>query len=445
MIQKTLKINFKFFFQIMNKNSLKKLGGISFFTGVFFLPSTLFIGGIFLLVSATIGTYVNKREYLSDNWNKSFFICGVLIIISSLKNFFFTNSLLTNEFDPKSSLIGTLNWLPFFWLFWGFQPFLDSIEKRKTTSIFLIAGTLPLIVSGFGQYFFNWTGPFELLNGLIVWYQRPIDTNGLTGPFNNQNYAGSWFSLVFPFCLALLLEKTKKNLKKIFSLFFLCSIGISCILTNSRNAWASMISSIPLVIGFNSLYWYAPLVITIFAVIFLTVFQPLSGSFQDLLKELIPEKIWLEFADEGSRKLSVTRIEIFSSAYKISTLSPMFGLGAASFPIIYELQENLWRGHPHNIFLELAISFGYPATIVFVSTISILLIKSAIIIFSKHPNNVDYILYEKAWWTSIFLFFVTQLFDVQYFEGRISVVVWIMLCGLKLRLEEKNPLTKIQI
>ena len=421
----------------MNKYSLKKLGGISFLTGVFFLPSTLFVGGIFLLISATVGTYINKKEYLSDNWNKSFFVCGLLIIISSLKNFFFTNSLLTNEFDPKLSLIGTLNWLPFFWLFWGFQPFLDSTEKRKATSIFLIAGTFPLIVSGFGQYFFNWTGPFELLNGLIVWYQRPIDTHGLTGPFNNQNYAGSWFSLVFPFCIALLLEKTKKIPKIIFSLFFFFSIGIAGILTNSRNAWASMISSIPLVIGFNSLYWYAPLIISITIIMFITVFQPLSGGFQDLLRELIPKKIWLEFDETRITNLDITRIEVLLSAYRISILNPIFGLGAGSFPVIFELQKNLWRSHPHNIILELAISFGYPASILFISTISILFIKSAKIIFYKKNQKVDFIFFERAWWTSIFLFFITQLFDVQYFDGRISVVAWILLCGLKLRLEEK--------
>ena len=421
----------------MNKYSLKKLGGISFLTGVFFLPSTLFVGGIFLLISATVGTYINKKKYLSDNWNKSFFVCGLLIVISSLKNFFFTNSLLTNEFDPKLSLIGTLNWLPFFWLFWGFQPFLDSTEKRKATSIFLIAGTFPLIVSGFGQYFFNWTGPFELLNGLIVWYQRPIDTHGLTGPFNNQNYAGSWFSLVFPFCIALLLEKTKKIPKIIFSLFFFFSIGIAGILTNSRNAWASMISSIPLVIGFNSLYWYAPLIISIIIIMFITVFQPLSGGFQDLLRELIPKKIWLEFDETRIINLDITRIEVLLSAYRISILNPIFGLGAGSFPVIFELQKNLWRSHPHNIILELAISFGYPASILFISTISILFIKSAKIIFSKKNQKVDFIFFERAWWTSIFLFFMTQLFDVQYFDGRISVVAWILLCGLKLRLEEK--------
>ena len=115
----------------------------------------------------------------------------------------------------------------------------------------------------------------------------------------------------------------------------------------------------------------------------------------------------------------------------------MFGLGAGSFPIIYELQENIWRGHPHNIFLELAISFGYPASILFISTISFLFIKSAKIIFSKKNQKVDFIFFERAWWTSIFLFFMTQLFDVQYFDGRISVLAWILLCGLKLRLEEK--------
>ena len=421
----------------MNKYSLKKLGGISFLTGVFFLPSTLFVGGIFLLISATVGTYINKKEYLSDNWNKSFFVCGLLIIISSLKNFFFTNSLLTNEFDPKLSLIGTLNWLPFFWLFWGFQPFLDSTEKRKATSIFLIAGTFPLIVSGFGQYFFNWTGPFELLNGLIVWYQRPIDTHGLTGPFNNQNYAGSRFSLVFPFCLALLFEKTKNSLNRIFSLFFLFSIALAGILTNSKNAWASLISSIPLIIGLENLYWYTPLILSITIIVFITVYQPFSGGLQDFLRELIPEKIWLEFHETRIRTLDITRLELLLSAYRISILNPIFGLGAGAFPVIFELQKNLWRSHPHNIILELAISFGYPATILFISTISILFIKSAKIIFYKKNQKVDFIFFERAWWTSIFLFFMTQLFDVQYFDGRISVVAWILLCGLKLRLEEK--------
>ena len=44
----------------------------------------------------------------------------------------------------------------------------------------------------------------------------------LTGPFNNQNYAGAWLSLVWPFSLAFLIEKTNSSFKKIqrYFLFF---------------------------------------------------------------------------------------------------------------------------------------------------------------------------------------------------------------------------------
>ena len=421
----------------MNRHIYYKIGCALFFTGIFILPSTLFFGAIFLLISALIGTFLNEKKYFQDNWNKSFFLCAIIILISCLKNIFFTNNLYENYLDPNLSLIGTLNWLPFFWLFWGFQPYLNSKQKRKNTSIFLVAGTFPLLISGFGQYFFNWTGPLETLNGLVIWYQRPIETNGLTGPFNNQNYAGCWFSLVFPFCISLFLEKTKNNFYKIPSLFFLLSIGLAGILTTSRNAWASLASSIPLVIGFSSLYWYVPLILSIILIMFLSVFQPLSGELQDLIREFIPKKIWFEFSEERLVNLKVTRIEILASGYKISQLNPIFGLGAGSFPIIYEIQKNLWRGHPHNIILELAISFGYPATVLFVLTISILIGMSAINIFSKKNQKGDFIFLERAWWTSIFLFFITQLFDVQYFDARISITAWIILSGLKLILEEK--------
>jgi O-antigen ligase len=176
---------------------------------------------------------------------------------------------------------------------------------------------------------------------------------------------------------------------------------------------------------------------------FLSVFQPLSGELQQIIREIIPKKIWFEFSEERISNLNVTRMEILASAYKISQLNPIFGLGAGSFPIIYEIQKNLWRGHPHNIILELAISFGYPATILFVLTISVLIGMSAINIFSKKNQKGDFVFLERAWWTSIFLFFITQLFDVQYFDARISITAWIILSGLKLILEEKINSNKL--
>ena len=84
------------------------------------------------------------------------------------------------------------------------------------------------------------------------------------------------------------------------------------------------------------------------------------------------------------KKVQLSRLDIFLSSLKISLIEPIFGLGGASFPIIYELQNNIWRGHPHNLFLELAVSYGYPATILTLCTISILLINSSKLVFKNH-------------------------------------------------------------
>ena len=206
----------------MNKQNsqLKKIGNICFALGLFLLPSALFLSSILLLMSASLGCFLCEQNYFKCNWNKSFFVCGILIIISSLAHTLNLTSTYRDLLDTKLSFIGSLNWLPFFFLFWGFQPYLNSKQKRRRSAMILISSTFPVLFSGFGQYFFDWTGPFKTLNGLIVWYQRPITKHGLTGLFNNQNYAGSWLSLVWPFCIALVLEKSKTALKKNISLIF---------------------------------------------------------------------------------------------------------------------------------------------------------------------------------------------------------------------------------
>ena len=74
------------------------------------------------------------------------------------------------------------------------------MRKRKVFSKVVIAGTVPLIFSCALQYIFKIYGPFETLNGLIVWYQEPLAINsGVTGLFSNQNYTGFWLSSLMVF------------------------------------------------------------------------------------------------------------------------------------------------------------------------------------------------------------------------------------------------------
>ena len=412
--------------------NLKKIGFILFLLGIFVLPSMLFFGALFLLLAGIVGSITNNNSYFTDNWNKIFFISGIIIIISVLTHIYSPNDSYNIILDSNSSILGCLNWLPFFWLFWAIQPYIDSKKKRKKAALVLVAGTFPILISGFGQYFFEWTGPLEILNGLVVWYQRPIGEHGLTGPFNNQNYAGSWLSLVWPFSIALLQEKTNSSLKKFTAISFFLSIGLAGILTNSRNAWASLLLSIPLVLSISSLFWLLPIIFLLSIILAVTSSELFTGIFQETFRTIIPEKIWMEFTE----KLESSRIQIFISGLKISLVEPIFGLGGASFPIIYELQNNVWRGHPHNLILELAVSYGYPVTIIIFSSISVLLIKSSKFVFNKKTNDIQFFSFEKAWWSSIFILLISQCFDIQYFDGRISIMFWLLLAGLKTIIDE---------
>ena len=273
---------------------LNELGQTLFFIGLFFLPSTILIASFFLLPAAILSTFLNKENYFKDNWNKLFLVCGTLMISTVLIQVYFLDNLFTDIWDPNLSLIGLANWIPFFWLFWSFQPYLNKSQKRKKSSLIALSGTLPLLISGFGQYFFDWNGPFSTLNGLIVWFQRPLSQNdGLTGLFNHANYAGSWLIFVWPFCIAFFLIKTKNYFKKTISICFLTSVGTAAFLTNSRNAWIGLFTTVPIILGSESFIWIGSILIIILFVISICVLPVFKGELQIFMRILVPDKIWM--------------------------------------------------------------------------------------------------------------------------------------------------------
>ena len=429
----------KFLSFINSRNkTIKEYGLILFLTGIFFLPSTLFISILFLLPAAIIGSFSQKKNFFSDKWNYPFFIFGILILISStIQNFVLVNNY-PEIWDPKLSFVGMGNWIPFIWLFWAVQPYLDSKSKRRGFALVLITSTFPVLVTGFGQFFLNWTGPFSTLNGLIIWYQRPIvNPAGLSGLFSNQNYAGSWLNLIWPFCLALFLEKKNNIAKKTISLGFIFSVFLAAFLTYSRNSWLGLVLSLPITLGKKIINILLPSTILIIIIIFFIYSPIFTGEIQTNIRSLMSEKFFLEFTKEGYEGLNATRIEIFSRAIGLIKNNPFFGTGASSFSEIYQLETTFWKGHSHNLLLELAISYGIPTTIVFFTTINFILLKSGKFIFVKQRlNNIS--LYDRAFWTALFFFLISQLADIQYFDGKISLIAWILIAGLKNIIEENN-------
>ena len=51
-------------------------------------------------------------------------------------------ALLVQEFEGYSrelAWVGLFNWLPFFWAFWGFQPYLATAAARRRVALALVA------------------------------------------------------------------------------------------------------------------------------------------------------------------------------------------------------------------------------------------------------------------------------------------------------------------
>lgn len=394
--------------------------------GIFLLVSAPVFASFFFLITILNSLFKNTTEIFKNKFNYPFFLVSILLLISC----FFSNN---NVSDISSNLkwIGLANWIPYFICFFALQNFSNTQNKRIEIIYSFIFGCFPLIISGFGQYFFNWHGPIGIFNNLIIWFQRPVfQGHGLTGLFNNANYAATWFLIIWPMILTSLQKSKLSNFKKVLIFIFMVSIFLSIILTRSRNGWFGSIISLPFL---GPLYLKIFLFI-VFALglffIFLGYLSFLTFDINLIIKNLIPTFIRNEFSVIQIVNLrSFTRVDIWIQAINFILEKPLLGWGAGSFPILYSLENNNWIAHPHNISLELAHSYGLPASILFTITVVIILYKSFSRIYLKNSYSQDN-LFDKAWWTSTFTLFLSQMVDVQYFDFRISFTFWILLSGL---------------
>ena len=411
------------------EKKIPKLLNNIFLVGSFLLPSAFTLGTGFLLISVIYGFYISKG-YFKDKLNIIFIAAAIFLIISAFIHSNFNDYLSNYKINHALSWIGLANWIPFFLCFWGFQPYLNSKTKRRRTAFALLAGTLPVIITGIGQSFFNWYGPIETLNGLIVWYQRPIEgITGMTGLFNNPNYTGLWLNLILPFCLAETINSRSNKLDRIITFIFSFSFALCTILTNSRAAWICIFLGSVVIFGRKGLKIIFPLIISISLIISSTIYPIFGNKIQFFLRSIIPNNIWMEFTD-----FQISRLDIWNTALKYIINFPIFGTGGGSFPDIYMHESGLWKGHAHNLPLELFLSYGIPAGIIILLPIVYLFIFSTKTIFFNKLIKIS--IFDKAWVISIMLFLFSQLVDVQYFDGRISITFWILLAGAKNIIDE---------
>ncbi len=415
-----------------------------FKTAIFFLPSAPLISAILILISGIFSVFKRKSSYFGDKWNIPFFGLGLLIIISTIYstyqiindpneiyNFASNNLEFSSRYLISSNWLRLFNWIPYFWLFWVLQYFSFSYEQRKSIGLILISGTVPVFITGILQYFFDINGPFIFLNGLITWYSKPIDSyNGLSGLFSNANYTGTWLNIIWPFSIAFLIEKKEKLYSKIISVIFLLLTFFSTILTLSRNAWIGLFLGFIILFGPKILKLFLPLITFIISPIIVSTSIINNEVLTNFTRKFVPKIFWeYKFKNIGLESIeNFGRLEIWKLAIEYISISPFWGLGSSAFPLLFEINKGIYKGHTHNLFLEIAFSYGIISALLFFLIISLIIWMA----YKKniHENN-KLKLYDQAWRASFIVVLFSQMFDLQYFDFRIGIMFWFLLGGLR--------------
>lgn len=390
------------------------------------LASSALLAGLLLFVALLLGSR-RRTPPLADRTN------GVLVAAAIL--------MLLGCFQAESgwlAWVGLANWLPFFWAFWGYQPYLATAAARRRTGQALLVGTVPVILTGLGQLWWGWSGPLQQLGGLIVWHLHPGGNppGRLSGLFDYANIAGSWLALAWPFALAALLQRRLGAGLRGVALLIAAGLAAALFLTDSRNAWGALVMALPLVVGPTSWPWLLPVLLLTVALITLASVGGVPALLQAPARALVPEAIWGRLSDlqfAGHRPLAITRLAQWQVALTLIAERPWLGWGAAAFSLIYPRRTGHWHGHPHNLPIDLALSHGLPVAVLLVGLVLWLLIASGRRGMATGP------VFERAWWASALVLACLHATDIPFYDSRINVAGWVLLAGLRCALLERVP------
>lgn len=419
----------------LNKIDKGELDTKFFYLGIFFLASAPFIACLLFLVPLFKGLLDPKNNLLKDSFNQ------ILILISFILLFKSILSSLTNIseiafLESYLNWAGIANFIPLFLCYFAFKSYLDEENKRKKVAKIFIAGTIPVLITCIGQKLFNWYGPLEIFNGLIKWFQRPIDPHdAVTGLFNNQNYTSAWLTMMWPLILTLLQEKL--NLKEYFKSNILIIISILntifIILTHSRAGLVGLIIPIIFLIRRKYLKWGILSIVSLILLIILSDLSFISSDIKEFMAFIVPGSLETRFNGIKFDLSSYPRISLWINAITFIIQKPLFGWGASSFRFLYEDttgyedKTTILISHSHNLFLELSVSFGLIVSCLLFFVLITILVKS----FSKIFLEKKFSPVEKGWWLSGFIFFISHFYDIFIFDIRINLAFWIIFAGLR--------------
>ena len=162
-----------------------------------------------------------------------------------------------------------------------------------------------------------------------------------------------------------------------------------------------------------------------------------------IIDNVFPTKLINKIFSISENLTYLHRYDTYKNTILFISEKPLFGWGASTFAILYFLKSGLSpTTHTHNIFLEIAHNYGIIVSLLFTIFILSLLYKSLKFIKNQKDNRI--ITINNFWITSSLCSVIFHLNDIPYYDGKISILFWILLSGLKCILDDDKKIKLIK-
>ncbi|MEB3172906.1 MAG: O-antigen ligase family protein [Cyanobacteriota bacterium] len=407
-------------------------GQWAFLVGLVLLPSSALLGGLALLAALLM-----PGGRLDRGWDAAGKPAqGGWLLLSAL--------LVLGAIGARSGMlawVGLANWIPFFWAFWGFQQFLSSNRDRQLATVAIVSGSVPVLAIGLLQLVVGWQGPWQSLGGLFIWFLHdpdPTVTPRFTGIFENPNLSGAWLVMVWPLAMGLLLELVRIRPRtprvrheSLVTAALTGLIGLSLLLSGSRNAISLGLLAVPLVLGWRCLRWYAPLAVAWLGAVWLAASSGAPPVLQQLSRLVVPATLWEKVArkllspDASASLAHRSREALWEGAKAFLGQLPPLGYGENGFRLLYEAKTGVYINHSHNLALEFVLSHGWLAAVLFLMLVALVLIGAWRTGITR-GNALD-----RAWLAATLVTIGLHGWDIPSFDSRHNVLGWVLLAGVQ--------------
>ena len=107
-------------------------GWCLFQLGLLLLPSSVLLASLLLMPALVLGSLRRECAFWRDRWNWPLLVAGGFMLLGCF-----------SALRADLAWAGLANWLPFFWGFWGFQPYVAEAGARRRTAVSYTHLTLP--------------------------------------------------------------------------------------------------------------------------------------------------------------------------------------------------------------------------------------------------------------------------------------------------------------